>query len=264
MPVELIDICCNLTSSAFRDEEAEVIARARAAGISHILATGSSLEDSHHAIELARRYPETVFATAGVHPHHAKAWNETSAECLRGLLADPAVRAIGEAGLDFNRNYSSPEDQERAFLAQLELAEEHGLPLFLHEREASERMLALLRPRRDRLGAAVIHCFTGDGEALAAYLDLDLHIGITGWICDERRGHHLRDLIRRIPPERLMLETDAPYLLPRDLPDAPKSRRNEPAFLPHILRAVASAMEVDPETLAQATTRTARAFYRLP
>ena len=109
----------------------------------------------------------------------------------------------------------------------------------------------------------MVHCFTGTAEVLRAYLDLDMHIGLTGWICDERRGTHLRDIVGRIPPERLMIETDAPFLLPRDLPNRPKDRRNEPAFLPHVLATVADCVGRPAEVVAEQTTATARAFFGL-
>ena len=138
------------------------------------------------------------------------------------------------------------------------------MPVFLHERDAHARFLAIVVRWRAQLSRAVIHCFTGDGAALDAYLDLDLHVGVTGWICDERRGLHLREIVGRVPPDRLMVETDAPYLLPRDLAPKPKTRRNEPMHLPHILRAVAGAIGCEPDALAQSTTDTARRFFGLP
>ena len=144
-----------------------------------------------------------------------------------------------------------------------ELAATLGLPVFMHERDARERLIQILARYRDRLGPSVIHCFTGTADDLAAYLELDLHIGITGWICDERRGTHLQDLVRRIPPARLMLETDAPFLTPRDMRPKPRDGRNEPAFLPHVLRAVAQAVGKSPEEVAAATTDTARSFFGL-
>jgi TatD DNase family protein len=163
--------------------------------------------------------------------------------------------------LDFNRDFSPRSHQEQWFEAQLELAFALELPLFLHERDAHERFLEILRPYRDRVPAAVVHCFTGTQDELQAYLDLDLHIGITGWICDERRGLHLQELVRSIPLNRLMLETDAPYLTPRTLRPKPKSGRNEPAFLPYVLETVAQAMAKPPEVVADATTQTARQFF---
>src|SRR5690606_20494447 len=147
---------------------------------------------------------------------------------------------------------------------QLELAIEHQLPVFLHERDADERLFEMVRSYRDQLPAAVVHCFTGERRALFRYLDLDLHIGITGWICDERRGLHLHPLVKEIPEGRLMLESDAPYLLPRTLKPKPKSRHNEPAYLTEVLREVALHRGETPQALAAHSTRCARAFFNLP
>ena len=172
--------------------------------------------------------------------------------------------AIGECGLDFNRNYSPHPDQEKWLVEQFELAREIGKPLFVHSRDAHPRLAEILREYRGRLSRVVVHCFTGEAEELRAYLELDCHIGITGWICDERRGRHLHALVREIPADRLLLETDAPYLTPRDLRPQPHARRNEPAFLPHILRTVARALGKPAEQVAEETTRNARAFFGLP
>ena len=174
------------------------------------------------------------------------------------------MRAVGECGLDFDRDFSPRPLQEKALEEQLALAVELQMPVFLHEREASQRLLEILRDYRDRLPAAVVHCFTGERRALYAYLDLDLHIGITGWVCDERRGTHLHPLLRDIPDERLMLETDAPFLLPRTLRPKPKSGRNEPAFLGEVLREVALHRGQPEDSLAAQTTRNARAFFGIP
>jgi TatD DNase family protein len=143
------------------------------------------------------------------------------------------------------------------------LAAALNLPLFLHEREARTDVVKLLSSYRDQIPRAVVHCFTGSAEDLDAYIELDLHIGITGWICDERRGEHLRELVARIPDDRLMLETDAPFLLPRDMPNPPKNRRNEPAFLPYVLDRVATSLGRSPDDVARETTATARAFFNL-
>ncbi|MDX1528315.1 MAG: TatD family hydrolase, partial [Gammaproteobacteria bacterium] len=205
-----------------------------------------------------------LFSTAGLHPHLAREWRAETERAIRELAARPEVVAVGEAGLDFNRDFSPRDQQEHAFEAQLEIAAELGLPVFMHERDAHQRFVEILKPIRTRLGKAVIHCFTGTGEELDAYLDLDLHVGITGWICDERRGQHLRELVARIPLNRLMLETDAPYLLPRDLTPKPKSRRNEPMHLRHILETVARCRSMEPEELAKATTQISRTFFGIP
>lgn len=260
---ELIDIGANLTGKAFADDLEPVIDRARTAGVSTIVVTGTSVAASQAAAVLASDRAPMLYATAGVHPHEASSVDERALEALRALAAQPAVRALGECGLDYHRNFSPRADQLRAFEAQLELAAELELPLFLHDREAHEDMVALLRRYRNRIAGAVVHCFTGARHELRAYLDLDLHIGITGWICDERRGLHLRELVRDIPAGRLMLETDAPYLLPRTMRPAPPHRRNEPAFLPVVLEAVAACVGRPADEIAAETTRTARGFFSL-
>ena len=262
--MELVDIGANLGHESFDRDREQVLARAREAGVAQIVVTGASEAESVTALGVARSEPGTLYSTAGVHPHHAKEWRSGSASALERLAAEPEVVAIGETGLDFNRDFSPRPNQERAFEAHLELAAGLGMPVFLHERDAHERFLAIVSRWCDRLPRAVIHCFTGDRAALDAYVELDLHVGVTGWICDERRGLHLREIVGRVPLDRLMIETDAPYLLPRDLVPKPKTRRNEPMHLPHILRAVAVAVGCEPDILARLTTETARRFFGLP
>ena len=265
--MQLIDIGVNLTHASFAREPAAVVERAVQAGVAQLVLTGTSPADSEAALALCRRLDpqgHRLFATAGVHPHEASAWNADSARQLRALLGEAPVRAVGECGLDFNRDFSPRAQQEHALEEQLALACELGKPVFLHEREASERLLAILRHYRDRLGAAVVHCFTGEKRALYAYLDLDLHIGITGWICDERRGGHLHELVGEIPRGRLMLESDAPYLLPRTLRPRPRHGHNEPAFLVEVLREVARHRGETEAALAAHTTACAREFFALP
>ena len=255
----LVDIGANLTHTSFREDLDAVLARAREHGVGQIVVTGTTVEESRRAAALAEAHG--LHATAGVHPHHARECDGTTIPALREIAAHPRVVAIGECGLDFNRNYSPHPSQEKWFVSQLELAAELGKPLFLHSRDAHPRFAEILRNLR--IGKAVAHCFTGEAPELRAYLDLGLYIGITGWICDERRGRHLVELVKDIPEDRLLLETDSPYLTPRDLHPQPKARRNEPAHLPHILRAVARARGEAPEALAEATTRNARAFFGL-
>jgi TatD DNase family protein len=257
--MQLVDIGANLTHASFRDDLDAVVARAREHGVAAMIVTGTTVEESRRAAEIAEAHG--LYATAGVHPHHARECDEGTIPALREAARHPKVVAIGECGLDFNRNYSPHPSQERWFVAQLELAAELGKPLFLHSRDAHPRFAEILRNLR--VGKAVAHCFTGESAELRAYLDLGLYIGITGWICDERRGRHLVELVKEIPQDRLLLETDAPYLTPRDLRPQPKARRNEPAFLPHILRAVARARGEAPEALAAATTRNAKTLFGL-
>ena len=181
---------------------------------------------------------------------------------LRALARQPRVVAIGECGLDFNRNYSPHPDQEKWFAAQVELAIELKKPLFLHSRDAHPKFSDLIKAYKNEMPKAVAHCFTGTRDELHAYLDLGLYVGITGWICDERRGAHLLELVKDIPADRLLLETDSPYLTPRDMRPQPRARRNEPSFLPHILRTVARALGKPAEQLAEETTRNADRVFR--
>ncbi len=261
--MELIDIGVNLAHRRFARDRDAVIARALAAGVRAMIITGTSTRASRDARALAAARRGTLWSTAGIHPHEARDATPAAIDELRAIARNPAVRAIGECGLDFDRMFSPREDQERAFADQLALAAELQLPVFLHERAAHGRFIAILREHRPHLRAAVVHCFTGTADELDAYLALDLHIGITGWICDDRRGVALRALIPRIPRDRLMVETDAPFLLPRDLPRRPADGRNEPAFLPHVLASVARAAGRPAEVVARETSQTARAFFAI-
>ena len=260
----LIDIGVNLTHKLFQEDLSEVLARARKVGVRQMVLTGATVEGSCQALELAGQYPGSLFCTAGIHPHHATEFRTDSLEVLRALAADARTVAVGECGLDFYRRFSPREAQEKCFQQQLGLAAELGLPVFLHEREAHESFAAILKDVAADLKAVVVHCFTGNQSALATYLDLGCFIGITGWICDARRGLELRKLAPSIPLERLMIETDAPYLLPRNLNPRPNTTRNEPCHLAHIGRMVAEIRKMPYEELAAATTANARRFFRLP
>ena len=265
----LIDLGANLTHDSFDRDRDAVLQRARAAGVTRMVVTGASRADNPKALALARAHPGTLWATAGVHPHHAAEYTDECDAELRALHAHAEVVAVGECGLDCFRDLSPRPAQQRAFERQLQIAADlraagHGKPLFLHQRDAHADFMAMLRDFDGRLGAVVVHCCTGTREELFDYLDRDWHIGITGWLCDERRGAHLRELVKHIPAERLMIETDAPYLLPRTLKPMPKDRRNEPAFLAHIADEVARDRGEPVETLAASTTATAEAFFALP
>lgn len=263
----MIDIGVNLSSSRFATDTPETLERAREAGIEKMVLTGTSVEESHHVLALCRDYsaefPGMLYATAGIHPHDASDLNGDSIAQLKELAAAPEVVALGEMGLDFNRNFSTPAEQEKAFEAQLELAVELRLPLFLHERDACERQLQILKSYRDQVADAVAHCFTGSKKALYGYLDLDMHIGITGWICDQKRGEALQGLVKDIPLNRLMVETDAPYLLPKNMPLPPKGKRNEPAFLPWVIEGIARHRVESTEQIAIASRDNALRFFSL-
>lgn len=261
---DLIDIGANLTNSAFSADLGDVLARAQAAGVAAMLVTGTDLPGSQAALELARSHAGRLWATAGVHPHHAKEVAPDFTSALRALALQPEVAAVGETGLDFNRDFSPRPQQERVFEHQLALACELQKPVFLHQRDAHGRFMPLIKAFRDGLPGGVVHCFTGSREELWDYLDLDLHIGVTGWIADERRGALLRELVGEIPADRLMVETDAPYLVPRDLRPKPKGGRNEPAFLPHVIDWIARCSGRPAALIADQTSANARRFFGLP
>lgn len=264
LPAPLIDIGINLAHDSFDSDRADVIRRAEAAGVTRMVVTGSSIPSTRAAIALVRSDPQRLRCTAGVHPHHAVEVDESALLELAALAAQPEVVAVGECGLDYFRNLSPHAAQVAAFRRQLDLAAQLRKPVFLHQRDAHDEFLSILREYGSRLVGGVAHCFTAGAEEARAYLDLGLYIGITGWITDERRGLHLREVVRTIPAERLLIETDGPYLLPRDLQPKPQSRRNEPMYLPHVLQAVAAARGQSPQELASLTTRNAFTLFGWP
>ncbi|MGF1686900.1 3'-5' ssDNA/RNA exonuclease TatD [Photobacterium japonica] len=259
----MIDIGVNLTNSRFDKDREDVVFRAQAAGVHGMIVTGTSIAESQQALAMALQWPGYCYSTAGVHPHDAKSVDDLTLPAIRALAAHPEVVAIGECGLDFNRDFSPRPQQEAVFEAQLALAAELHLPVFMHCRDAHERFMAILAPWRDKLPAAVLHCFTGTEAELRDCLALDLHIGITGWVCDERRGTDLREIVGLIPDNRLMIETDCPYLLPRNLRPKPKSSRNEPQYLPHIATELAVCRGQTAEAVAANAYITTQAFFYL-
>lgn len=263
MNLQLIDIGANLGHESFDHDLEDVLQRAHAAGLVHHLVTGTTLPASQKALALCKKWPD-MSATAGIHPHEAQHADAEVLAGIRELLGDPLVKAVGETGLDFNRDFSPRPSQERVFAEHLAMAVDTGKPVFLHQRDAHDRFLPILKEFRDQLSGGVVHCFTDQRKALYDYLDLDMHIGITGWICDERRGAHLHEFVRDIPADRLLLETDAPYLLPRSLRPRPKTRRNEPAWLPEVLRVVAEHCQRPVDQVAAETTANARRLFKLP
>ena len=257
----MIDIGANLTNSAFAEDFDAVIQDARATGVTTIVITGTSIAASRAALDLADG--KALFATAGVHPHDADGVATGWLDDLDALAAADPVVAIGETGLDFYRGYSARNRQESVFVDQLMRAAQHRLPVFVHDRDSEGRTLAILREHADTLVDIVVHCFTGTDEELDGYLDAGFYIGVTGWICDERRGAALREQVRRIPSDRLMIETDAPYLLPRTIRPRPRSRRNVPANLKWVAAEVARCRDESPQVVEQTTAQNAARFFRL-
>lgn len=262
--MELIDIGANLAHDSFDDDRDAVLARAAVAGVRQLVVTGSDLTSSRTAIDLAQRHPGVCHATAGLHPHHAESWGSELAALMGNAAANGQIVALGEMGLDFFRDISPRAAQEEVFRTQLALACQYDYPVFLHQRDAHDRFLPVLRDYLPELPRAVVHCFTDDGAALDACLDAGLYIGITGWICDDRRGDALYEVVDRIPDDRLMIETDCPYLLPRTIRPRPKSRRNEPAYLPWVLESVARARNQSVAHVGACTMANAQRFFGLP
>lgn len=258
----MIDIGVNLLHEQFAADRDDVVARAWDAGLEHMIVTGTDVDSSRQAADFAAGDPR-LSATAGIHPHHAGGAPTGWRRELAGLVRLPPVVAVGETGLDFNRNFSPRADQERLFAEQLELAAEVDLPVFVHDRDAGETVAGCLREAARMESGVVVHCFTGSAGDLERYLDLGCHIGITGWVCDRRRGGPLRDLVPGIPLERLMIETDAPFLRPHTAPRDHHGRRNEPALLPWVARRLAELHGIDEAELAARTAANARRFFRL-
>ena len=263
----MIDIGINLTNQRFDKDRTEVISRAKNANVNTLIVTGTSIEESVKALSLCKQFesqfPKMLFCTAGVHPHDADHVPQHYLEKLTELSKHHHVKAIGECGLDFNRNFSAPEQQKKIFKEQIQLAAELQMPLFLHQRDAFEPWFEALKPYFDQVPAMISHCFTGSKEELMQCISADMYIGITGWLCDERRGQALREIVHLIPKHRLLIETDGPYLTPRTIRPKPKSSRNEPAYLPYVLQELASIIGLDEAELAQQTSLNAKRAFSL-
>jgi len=257
----LIDIGVNLTNSRFNKDRELVIERAITNNINGLLVTGTNIEESKKASFLCQQYPGYLYSTAGVHPHDADHVSYNYLEELKKLANNCWVKAIGECGLDFNRNFSQPKQQQLVFSEQVQLADDLKLPLFLHQRDAFEPWFDILSPFTSSIPAMVSHCFTGDLQQLKKCLDAGMYIGITGWLCDERRGQELRDIVQYIPLDRLMIETDAPYLTPRTIRPKPKSSRNEPSYLPYIVQTFAELSDYSVEDIIKQTSKNSRDVF---
>jgi len=253
------DCGVNLTNGKlYRDVDA-VLERAADAGVEKILVIGTNVQESADAVALCDRYPEQLLATVGVHPHDAADAAPDFITQLKELAKHPSVVAIGECGLDFNRNYSPQATQLEVFEAQLALAAELQLPVYLHERDAHQQQCDLLTRYQSEIPRMLAHCFTGGKKELARYLDLGCYIGITGWLCDERRGLELQQAVLDIPADRLLLETDAPFLLPRTI--RPRPAQNEPCYLPEIGKFLAQLRHQEVREIAAQTWQNSLRFF---
>ena len=255
----MIDIGANLTNSVFTDDLGEVLNRAKREGVQHIVVTGTNIQESQYAIALATKHGAYLSATVGIHPHNADGVKSDWLDTLEELTSSPHVVAVGEMGLDFCRNYSGRDAQRQVFEAQLDLAARVELPVFVHDRDTDGEVLAVLR--RYAPTKCVVHCFTGNADELDGYIEEDFYIGVTGWICDERRGEELRRLAHRIPIDRLLVETDAPYLLSRTMSKVLGTRRNEPAYLKFVIAELARFRRCPESEIRDASVENACRFF---
>ena len=256
--MKLFDSHCHLDDRSYQDDLKAVIQCAKQNGIENMMTVGIDQETSARAIEIAEKF-DGVYASVGVHPHRVSSCSDQVMKKLTDLAGNPRVCAWGETGLDFNRMYSPKEDQETWFVRQVQAADEQRLPLILHERDSHGRLLEILKAHPNDNRRGVIHCFSGNRSELGVYLDLGYYIGITGILTLQKRGIDLRNLVGYIPLERLLIETDAPYLTP--VPQKNKSRRNEPAFVKSVLLKLAEIRNTDPENLADITSNNARRLF---
>jgi TatD DNase family protein len=259
--MKLFDSHCHLDDAAYAEDLPEVLARARQQGVARIMLAGTNRQTSGRAVALAEAH-EGLYAAVGIHPHDAAQGGPEDLAQLAALARNAKVRAWGETGLDFNRMHSPAADQERLFIAQMERAVAAGLPLIFHERDSGGRFLRLLERHLPPGWPGVVHCFSGGDAELEGYLARGLLIGITGIVTIRSRGAELRRQVRRIPPERLLIETDAPWLVPA--PEKNRTRRNEPAFVQRVLQALAAALECEAGALAGTLWCNTCRFFRLP
>ena len=257
----LFDIACNFSSDRFESDLNEVIKRAKNNNVTKFLLVSASLKDAEKVNKIYQDNKDSCFLTIGAHPHHANEFNSSSPLEMKQLIKEYKPHSVGETGLDFFRNISSYEEQLFAFEEQIQIAIETNLPLFLHQRDAHDDFLKVISKYKNDISKAVVHCFTGTQEELDDYLELGFHIGLTGWICDERRNIDLRKSLKNIPLDKLMIETDCPYLIPRNLSDKPKNNRNEPAYLPHIANEIALLINLDKDKLIDITYKNSINFF---
>ena len=260
MPSNLFDIGANLTHESFNKDLNSVIEKSLTNGIKNICVTGCDLEDSRKAIEIAKLFPKNLITTCGIHPHYADSFDENSSSEIISICKNSLVTAIGETGLDFNRNFSKKEKQIQSFLNHIEIANSLNLPMFLHQRDAHQDFMDCINTEKPEV-KCIVHCFTGQKNELEEYLIKDFYIGLTGWICDPKRGAHLEELIPIIPLDKLLIETDSPYLLPKNL--KVKGRRNEPSFLNEILKKIVEVRKETETEIKEALMKNSLCFFNL-
>lgn len=257
--MEFFDTHCHLSQRYLKTGVEEVIASARAQGVTRmtVIGCGPTIEETTEAVEIARAH-EGVFATAGLHPHEAKLWDATMEAAVEQLAADPKVVAIGETGLDYFYDLSPRDAQERAFRAQLALAQRLDLPVVIHNRGSDEDCIRILEDTCAGGMRGVVHCYTSGPELARRALDLGFHIGFTG-IVTFKNAEDVRAILRMVPLDRLVIETDSPFLAPVPF----RGKTNQPAYVRHVAEGIASILAQPVEVIAEVTTRNACALYRI-
>lgn len=250
----LVDTHCHLGDAAFDGDRPAVLARAATAGVEHVVVIGETLAGSARAAALARSRPG-LSATAGVHPHEARTWDATAPGRLRALLGAPELVAVGETGLDYHYDHSPRAAQRAAFEAQLALAQDLGKPVVIHARDADDDMAAVLRNWSGRVPAVVLHSFAGSRALFTAGMDVDAYFSFSGMLTFKNWRPEVP--AAACPPDRLLVETDAPYLAP--VPH--RGRRNEPAYVPDIVTVLARQRDMSPDELARQTSDNARRVF---
>jgi len=256
-----IDIACNFTHDSFKDNLDEVLNNAEHAGVDKFVLLCASLDDIDPIKVIQNNTPEKFFISAGIHPHHATEILEINYDALFNKLKSINPNAIGETGLDYFRNISPPDIQKKSFGMHIEIAKELNLPLYLHQRDAHSDFIRIIKENISNFPKFVVHCFTGTQAELDEYLELGAYIGLTGWICDAKRNIDLRKSIKNIPIEKMMIETDSPYLIPKNLLLKPKKNINEPKYLPHIANEICELTGYELEELKSATSNNAIKFF---
>lgn len=247
----MIDIGVNFINKRMAGKQSSIINKAKEVGVTNIICTGTTLQNSIKSAELVEKNKGYLYTTAGVHPHYASEWSDKHRETIMDLAKKVYVVAIGECGLDFDRMHSPKEVQIDVFRKQLDIARELKMPVFLHERAAVEDFLLVFEDYKDLIERSIVHCFTGNKETLQKYLDLGFMIGITGWVTDKRRGDELREALSICPIERICIETDAPFLTPHNLPHRPS--HNEPKYLPYVAQKIAEVKGLTVEEVVEQT-----------
>ena len=259
----LADSCFNINHESFKNDLGDILDAANNVGVEYFFCPASKEKEIEDLINLSESYQKNIFCSIGIHPHNASDLKPNTIENLKKYLGNQHVKAIGEIGLDYYRNFQSPEIQKKCFNAFLELASTNQYPVFLHHREAFSDFYPMIKNCIGEVPDSIVHCFTGTKSELKKFLDLGLYIGITGWICDPKRGADLREIIKYIPLDRLLIETDAPYLVPKNMVNKPRNNRNEPLFLEHIANDISELLNIDKALLAEETTNNFKKLFRI-